>query len=188
LQAATSVLAALYQERKRLAKRKSKSPGIGSAKLNVGLISGGINTNVVPDRVTMRLDRRLIPEENGVRVERELIALIKRAAKGKGISVECRRVILAEPLKPVRDVERLVEPLRRHARRVFKTVIPVKGVPLYTDARHYAAHGIPTVLYGAGPRSILEANAHGANEHVKLSDLKAATRVVEAALRDILSK
>jgi acetylornithine deacetylase/succinyl-diaminopimelate desuccinylase family protein len=188
LQAANAVLTALYTERKRLAKRKSDVAGIGAAKLNVGLISGGINTNVVPDRVTMRIDRRLIPEENGGKVERELIALVKRGAKGKGIAVECRRIILAEPLKPVKGVDRLVEPLRRHARRIFKTAIPVKGVPLYTDARHYAAHGIPTVLYGAGPRSILEANAHGANEHVKLSDLKAATRVIEAALRDILSK
>jgi acetylornithine deacetylase/succinyl-diaminopimelate desuccinylase family protein len=188
LHATTSVLNAIYRERARLAKRKSKSPGIGSAKINVGLISGGINTNVVPDRIVMRIDRRLIPEENGAKVEKELIALIKRAAKARDIAVECRRVILAEPLKPVKGTERLVEPLRRHARRVLKTAIAVKGVPLYTDARHYAAHGIPTVLYGAGPRTILEANAHGANEHIKLSDLKAATRVIEATLRDLLSK
>ena len=191
LQAGTLVLAALYKERRRLSKRKSKSPGIGSAKLTVGLISGGINTNVVPDRIVMRLDRRLIPEENGAKVEKALIALIKRAAKArgvaKGISVECRRVILAEPLKPIAGIEMLVEPLRRHARRVLKTPIPAKGVPLYTDARHYSARGIPTVLYGAGPRSILEANAHGANEHIKLSDLEAATRIVEATLRDVLA-
>jgi acetylornithine deacetylase/succinyl-diaminopimelate desuccinylase family protein len=188
LESAAGVLTALYAERRRLAKRKSKSPGIGSAKLTVGLISGGINTNVVPDRIVMRLDRRLIPEENGRQVEKALIALIKRAAKGKGISVECRRIILAEPLKPVKGIERLVEPLRRHAKRQFKTSIPVKGVPLYTDARHYSARGIPTVLYGAGPRTILEANAHAANEHIKLSDLKAATQVIEATLRDVLLK
>jgi succinyl-diaminopimelate desuccinylase len=188
LQAATSVLYAIYKERKRLAKRKSRSVGIGSAKINVGLISGGINTNVVPDRITMRIDRRLIPEENGAKVEKDLITLIKRAAKGKGISVDCKRIILAEPLKPVAGVDRLVEPLRRHAKRELKTAIPVKGVPLYTDARHYSAAGIPTVLYGAGPRTILDANAHGANEHIRLSDLKAATRVIEATLRDILSK
>ena len=78
------MLAALYQERKRLAKRKSKQPGIGTPKLTVGLISGGINTNVVPDRIVMRLDRRLIPEENGAKVEKALIALIKRAAKRQG--------------------------------------------------------------------------------------------------------
>ena len=135
----------------------------------------------------MRLDRRLIPEENGARVERELIALIKRAGKRKGITVSCRRVMLAEPLKPVKGIDALVEPLQRHARRELKTKIPVKGVPLYTDARHYSARGIPTVLYGAGPRSILDANAHGADEHIRLSDLRAATRVIAATLRDVLS-
>jgi succinyl-diaminopimelate desuccinylase len=188
LEAATGVLAAFYKERKRLSKRKSKSPGIGSAKLTVGQIAGGFATNVVPDVVTMRLDRRLIPEEDGLKVEKALVALIKRAAKGKGISVECKRIILAEPLRPIAGVEKLVEPIRRYAKRELKVNIPVKGVPLYTDARHYSTAGIPTVLYGAGPRSILEANAHAANEHVKLSDLKAATRIVAATLRDILSK
>jgi acetylornithine deacetylase/succinyl-diaminopimelate desuccinylase family protein len=187
LEAATTVLNALYAERRRLAKRKSKLAGIGSPKLTVGLISGGINTNVVPDRIVMRLDRRLIPEEDGGKVETALTALIKRAAKGRGISIECRRLILADPLKPIAGVERLVEPLQRHARRALKTTIPMKGVPLYTDARHYSARGIPTVLYGAGPRTILEANAHGADEHIKLSDLKAATRVIEATLRDLLA-
>ena len=185
LEAATGVLAALYQGAPTAGDAKSRrSPGIGTPKLTVGLISGGVNTNVVPDVVTLRLDRRLIPEENGTKVEKDLIALIKRAAKRKGISVECRRIILAEPLRPVAGVERLVEPLRRHAQRELKDAIPVKGVPLYTDARHYSAAGIPTVLYGAGPRSILEANAHGADEHVILSDLKAATKIVEATLRD----
>jgi succinyl-diaminopimelate desuccinylase len=188
LQAASGALDAIYRERKRLAKRKSKWPGIGSAKINVGLISGGFATNVVPDRVTMRIDRRLIPEENGLNVEKELVALIKRAAKGKGISVECKRIILAEPLKPAKGIERLTGPLRSHARRILKTAIPEKGVPLYTDARHYSTRGIPTVLYGAGPRSILEANAHAANEHVKLSDLKAATQIIEATLRDLLAE
>jgi len=115
-----------------------------------------------------------------------LVALIKRAAKGEGISVECKRVILAEPLKPITSVEPPVEPLQRHARRELKTRIPVKGVPLYTDARHCSAHGVPTVLYGAGPRSSLKANAHGADDHVTLTDLKTATRVIEATLRDVL--
>jgi acetylornithine deacetylase/succinyl-diaminopimelate desuccinylase-like protein len=186
LEAANRILSAIYKERKRLNRTKSKSPGIGSPKITVGLISGGINTNVVPDAITMRVDRRLIPEEKGGKVERELIALVKRAGKGSGIKVECRRIILAEPLKPRPGVKRIVETLQRHARRELKVAIKETGVPLYTDARHYSAAGIPTVLYGAGPRSILEANAHSADEHIKLSDLKAATKVVEATLRDLL--
>lgn len=187
LEAANAILTALYAERKKLAKRKSKSPGIGSPKLTVGLISGGINTNVVPDRIVMRLDRRLIPEENGAKVEAALKALIARAGRRKGIEVEIRRIILAEPLRTLKGIERMVEPLQRHARAVLGVRIRPTGVPLYTDARHYAAAGIPTVLYGAGPRSIVEANAHGADEHVKLSDLKAATRIVAATLRELLA-
>lgn len=186
LEAANKILTALYAERKKLARIKSKSPGIGSPKITVGLISGGINTNVVPDQVTMRVDRRLIPEEKGAKVEKDLIALVKRAAKIKSIKVACRRVILAEPLKSRPGVKKLVDIIQRHAKRELKTVVRETGVPLYTDARHYSAYGIPTVLYGAGPRSILEANAHGANEHIKLSDLKAATKVIEASLRDLL--
>lgn len=186
LEAANAILTALYAERKKLARAKSKTPGLGSPKLTVGQISGGFATNVVPDRVTLRLDRRLIPEEKGTAVEKKLIALIRKAGKRKGIAVDVRRIILADPLKPVKGVDRLVDALVKHAKRELKARIEVKGVPLYTDARHYSARGIPTVLYGAGPRSILEANAHNANEHVKLSDLKAATKVIEATLRDLL--
>ena len=73
-----------------------------------------------------------------------------------------------------------------NAERELKTEIGVKAVPLYTDARLYAEQGIPTVLYGAGPRTLLEAKGHAADEHVQLSDLKAATKVVAATLRDLL--
>lgn len=186
LEAANAILTALYGERKRLAKIKSAIPGIGSPKLNVGLISGGINTNVVPDLVVLRLDRRLIPEENGRKVERELIALIRKAGGRKGIRVEVKRILLAEPLKPIKGTDRLVEPLQRHATAILKQKVKPTGVPLYTDARHYAARKIPVVLYGAGPRSILEANAHGADEHVRIKDLEAAIHVVSATLGDLL--
>jgi succinyl-diaminopimelate desuccinylase len=58
-------------------------------------------------------------------------------------------------------------------------------VPLYTDARHYAARGIPVVLYGAGPRSILEANAHNADENLRLNDLRAATKIVALVVAEL---
>ena len=54
--------------------RVSQHPGIGHPNLTVGLISGGINTNVVPDKVTIRLDRRIIPEEDPAQVEAHLRA------------------------------------------------------------------------------------------------------------------
>ena len=50
LEAANAILAALYGWRGGLAARTSKIAGIGSPQMTVGLIAGGINTNVVPDR------------------------------------------------------------------------------------------------------------------------------------------
>jgi succinyl-diaminopimelate desuccinylase len=187
LEATWPILKALYEERHRLGATVSAQKGIGSPKLTVGLISGGINTNVVPDRIAMRLDRRLIPEEVGLDVEERLIALVQAAAPATpGLEVECRRIMLAEPLRPLPGVEPMIEAIRRHAGVVLGVAVEPTGVPLYTDARHYAAAGIPTILYGAGPRSILEANAHAADEHLRLSDLKAATEVVALALADLL--
>src|SRR5690606_38223901 len=106
LEAATGVLEALYAERARLASITSAEPGIGGPKLTVGLSSGGINTNVVPDRVVMRVDRRLIPEEDGEAVEASLAALVQKAVEGRpGIEIECRRIMLAEPLRPLPGVD-----------------------------------------------------------------------------------
>jgi succinyl-diaminopimelate desuccinylase len=187
LEAATEVLAALYRHRRGYAARRSRVEGIDSPTLVVGLIEGGINTNVVPDRVVLRLDRRVIPEERAEAAEQEVRDVIA-AAMAAYPQARCaiRRILLALPLAPLPGVERLIEPLVRHGSRIMGAPVKPQGVPLYTDARHYAAAGIPTVLYGAGPRSIGEANAHGADEHLELDDLAKATEVVANLLLDLL--
>jgi len=188
LEAATDVLTALYGYRSELANRHSQVPGIDTATLNVGLISGGINTNVVPDRVTLRLDRRIIPEEDVAEAEAELRALIAASVAGRnGISVDVRRVLLAQPLVQLPGATPLIEALQTYGAMMFETPIAVGGVPLYTDARHYSNAGIPTVLYGAGPRTLQEANGHGADECLRLRDLQRATVVVALTLADLLS-
>lgn len=188
LEAANGVLSALYAWRKGLAEKVSAFAGIGSPQLTVGLIRGGINTNVVPDRITFRLDRRMIPEERPSTVEAELREVIARAAAAfPEARVEVRRILLAEPLQPLPGGARLVDALCRHATRVMGEPVAAKGVPLYTDARLYAARGIPVALYGAGPRTIEEANAHRADERLPLDDLRKATEVVALTLLDLLT-
>jgi acetylornithine deacetylase/succinyl-diaminopimelate desuccinylase-like protein/tRNA(Arg) A34 adenosine deaminase TadA len=187
LAAATAILAALYEERDRLAGQISGTPGIGAPGLTVGLIAGGINTNVVPDEVIFRLDRRITPEESLSAVEAALRALIAGVAVGTGITVSVEAVLRAAPLTPLAGAERLAAAFCRHASAIFGTDVRTAGVPLYTDARHYAAAGIPIILYGAGPRSIEEANAHRANECLRLTDFHAAIRVTAHALSDLLT-
>jgi acetylornithine deacetylase/succinyl-diaminopimelate desuccinylase-like protein len=187
LEAATGILAALYAHRSGLAQIRSATPGIVSPTLNIGLIKGGINTNVVPDQVVFRIDRRMIPEEDTAKVEAELRELIAAAAgRHARIKVDVHRLLLAQALRPQPGTDRIAAVIERHAKAILGVDVPVMGVPLYTDARHYAAAGVPIVLYGAGPRSILEANAHNADENLRLNDLRAATKIVALTVADLL--
>jgi acetylornithine deacetylase/succinyl-diaminopimelate desuccinylase-like protein len=188
LEAATHILSRLYSLRSGFSEQRSSVEGITTPSLVVGLISGGINTNVVPDKIVMRVDRRMIPEENGPEVARDLIAFIEATAREMpGVECHVRQLMLANPLKPLDGQERLAGALQRHASELTGEAVPTHGVPLYTDARHYSNAGIPTVLYGAGPRTMLEANAHRADEKLKIDDLVLATNVVTLALYDMLT-
>jgi len=188
LEAATSLLTSLYALREGYKATRSQVPGITHPTLVVGLIEGGINTNVVPDLVTFRVDRRIIPEEQPETVERELIAQIEAAAaKLPGITAKIRRILLARPLQPLPGQEKLVAALQRNAQIILGEAIPADGVPIYTDARLYSGAGIPSVLYGAGPRTLLEANGHRADENLVLEDLLKATKVVALTLADLMS-
>jgi succinyl-diaminopimelate desuccinylase len=188
IRAATAVLAELYAAAEALPRTRSSTPGITHPTFNVGRIEGGMHTNVVPEVASFRIDRRIIPEESPVEVETALRNAIETAArKHSGIRLEMRRLLLADPLRPLAGQERLVDALQRHGQRVFGEPIPAAGVPLYTDARHYAAAGVPVVLYGAGPRTIEDSNAKRADENLVLEDLRRATRVVACALADLLA-
>jgi succinyl-diaminopimelate desuccinylase len=188
LAASVAILQALYAQRERYATRRSAVEGIDTPTINVGRIDGGTNTNVVPAKVVLKLDRRMIPEEDPAEVEAELRNAIERAVQGiAGIRVDIRRLLLARALSPRPGHERLVSLLQKHALRVLGERIPATATPLYTDARLYGEAGIPIVLYGAGPRSILEANAKRADENIDLEDLRRATKVVAATLYDVLA-
>ncbi len=188
LQAATAILNSLYAHNERNRSVRSQVPGIEHPYLNVGRIEGGTNTNVVPGKVVLKLDRRMIPEEKPAEVEAEVRRLIEEAVRTvPGASVDIRRLLLAESWNPGAGNAPLVEALQRHGEAVFGCPIPTRGTPLYTDVRLYGAHGIPAAIYGAGPRTVLESNAKRADEHVVLSDVAGATRVVARTLLDLLT-
>lgn len=187
LEGATRILTALYAYRDTLQDKVSDVPGIGTPQLTVGLISGGINTNVVPDRVTFRLDRRIVPGEKPEAVEAEVRAVIAGALAGSKAKAEVRRILIARPLVPGEGAKALAAVICRNASAVIGEEVKETGVPLYTDARLYAEAGVPVVLYGAGPHTIEEANGHRADENLLLSDLDTATLVIALTLRDLMS-
>jgi acetylornithine deacetylase/succinyl-diaminopimelate desuccinylase-like protein len=189
LQGAVAILNALYAENVRYRSITSSVEGITHPYLNVGRIEGGTNTNVVPGKVVLRLDRRMIPEEDPTEVEASVRSVIERAAaQTPGLRVEIRRLLLARALKPLPGNRALVDALRHHAAAVFDEDVPECGTPLYTDVRLYGEAGVPAAIYGAGPRTVLESNAKRADEHLVLDDLRGATKVIARTLHDLLAQ
>jgi succinyl-diaminopimelate desuccinylase len=188
LQGAVHILNALYAQNTLYQQVTSQVEGIKHPYLNVGRIEGGTNTNVVPGKVMFKLDRRMIPEENPAEVEASIRKVIAdAAAECKGITVDIKRLLLANSMRPLPGNKPLVEAIQKHGEALFGRKIPAMGTPLYTDVRLYAEAGIPGVIYGAGPRTVLESHAKRADERLDLEDLRRATKVIARTLRDLLA-
>ena len=188
LQAAVQILNALYAQNTLYKQVCSAVEGITHPYLNVGMIEGGTNTNVIPGRVTFKLDRRMIPEENPADVEATLRRVIADAAATvPGVTVEVKRMLLANAMKPLAGNQPLVDAIQNHGQAVFGEPIPALGTPLYTDVRLFCEAGIPGVIYGAGPRTVLESHAKRADERLDLEDLRRATKVIARSLSDLLA-
>jgi succinyl-diaminopimelate desuccinylase len=194
LQGANHILNALYALNSDYLKVRSQVEGITHPYLNVGLIQGGTNTNVIPGKVVLKIDRRMIPEEDPTQVEADLRRTIEQAASsfkpprgGHQIRVDIRRMLLARAMVPLPGNRPLVQALQKHGQAVFGEPIAAIGTPLYTDVRLYVERGIPGVIYGAGPRTVLESHAKRSDERVQLEDLRRATQVVARTLLDLLS-
>jgi len=192
LQGTVKILQALYAQNETYKTITSEAPGITHPYLNVGVIAGGTNTNVVPGSVTFKLDRRMIPEENPVEVEADIRRVIADAvaslpASLSDITVDIKRMLLANAMQPLPGNAPLVAALQQHGEALFGQAIPAMGTPLYTDVRLYAEAGIPGVIYGAGPASVLESHAKRSDERLNLQDLRRATKVIARTLHDLLA-
>ena len=195
LQAAVHILNHLYAQNKLYQAITSNVEGIKHPYLNVGRIEGGTNTNVVPGTVIFKLDRRMIPEENPQEVEANIRQVIAQAvvdfnqgrASNSQVSIDIKRLLMAHAMKPLAGNAPLVNAIQNHGSQIFGEPIPAMGTPLYTDVRLYVEKGIPGVIYGAGPRTVLESHAKRADERLNLEDLRKATKVISRTLLDLLS-
>jgi len=188
LQGANKILNALYAQNLLYQQVTSAVEGITHPYLNIGRIEGGTNTNVVPGKVVFKLDRRMIPEENPVEVEAKIRQVITdAAAESAGITVDIKRLLLARSMQPLPGNKPLVDAIQKHGAAIFGEPIKAMGTPLYTDVRLYAEAGIPGVIYGAGPRTVLESHAKRSDERLVLEDLRRATKVIARTLVDLLA-
>jgi len=155
---------------------------IPNPSLSVTMIQGGTKVNIIPDRCTFFIDRRMIPGETSESARREIEEVIQQHLTD-GISAEIR--ITHDGWDPyVLDAETpLVKGLSQAIKDVVGEVPKLKGKAGCTDASHFVhkAH-IPSVCFGPG----LEDTAHTANERVALEKVVQAAYVYARAAMILL--
>jgi succinyl-diaminopimelate desuccinylase len=140
--------------------------------MNLGTISGGVKTNVVPDSCEATVDLRTVPGQDHdaiVRAVRDRAAEIESATPGLRLEVNT-----GIPMLPLETP--VGHPLIRHAAEavagVLGTAPRVRGATYYTDGGMWVGRDIPMVIFGPGDDGL----AHQPNERVPVEHLALATR------------
>lgn len=153
--------------------RRVKHPLLGRATVNVGSIAGGRQPNIVPDRCTITVDRRILPHETDGQAMREITALLRshhlRAEMRPTQSAACY---------PLETDERL--PLVRQFLHLLRQKRPA-GVHFFSDGGVLAHGGIPSVLFGPGDI----AQAHTPDEWVPVQHLNRGKNLLVRFLRSL---
>jgi acetylornithine deacetylase len=139
--------------------RKQRHPLLGTGTVSVGMISGGTQPNIVPDRCIITIDRRTLPGETEAGVRREISAWLR----AKRLSAKISSTKLA-PCLPLETSPKL--PLVRQLLRSIGQARPA-GVDFFCDAAVLSEGGIPGVVFGPGDI----AQAHTADEWISLDSL-----------------
>jgi acetylornithine deacetylase len=166
------VLQVLEQYAGEVVPHLASHPLCGHPTLSVGLISGGISVNTVPDRATIEIDRRVLPGEDPQAAFQHCLDYINtRIPAGTPVAHD-KPFMLTRGLADDGNSE-LAERLGSVAREHGSPGQAV-GVPYGTDAPHFAATGCPTVVFGPGDI----AQAHTRDEWVEVAQLQSAAEIL----------
>ncbi len=140
---------------------------------NVGVISGGIIRNGVPDTCSFLAECRSADHEKAVNLCKEMTGILRREIEAAGATAEieademCRAVQIPEDSWSVRVAKQALATVGIDAQAAFMTG--------FTDASIYNNRGIEMAVIGIGAQ-----NEHSTDECIKVADMeKAVTVLVE---------
>jgi acetylornithine deacetylase len=158
-------------------------PLLGPATASVGTIVGGEQINLVPDRCTIAIDRRMLPGETPDRIldeYRSLARKIERDCPGAHLEIESPMLVdmgldtdLNSPL-----VQTTAAVLTRFAGEASPM-----GAPFGSDASTLQRAGIASIVLGPGSID----QAHTADEHVELAQVRQAQEIYRAIIQEFMA-
>ena len=143
---------------------------------NIGVISGGTATNIVPDLVSLRGEARSRQEAKLDQQTRRMVAALEEraAAHGATAEIDVRRAYSAFTLTEDDAVVGLVSDAMRTV-GVEPLLLPSGGG---SDANVLNAGGVPTVQISTGMEAV-----HTCDEHIAVADMAQAAEIVGACVR-----
>ncbi|MBQ9337464.1 MAG: M20/M25/M40 family metallo-hydrolase [Lentisphaeria bacterium] len=156
------LIAATERKSEELMRSGRKHPLLGTATLNLGVLTGGSQVNSVPDSCSFLLDRRVLPGETVEAVCKEIRAIYDPL----DIPYE-----MSEPFFVTMPFEEpagsklpgfVLDRIRKHVPGA-KT----RGVMYSAETSSTAACGIPSVLFGPGSID----SAHSPDEHIEPGEI-----------------
>jgi len=152
---------------------KIKDKLLGKPTINIGKISGGLATNIVPDKCLVSLDYRLVPPQ----IPKEIFKDIKKIAKSQGCSAKLNSGYSPHKISKKERIVLIVAKILKDMGMNFK----ITTAPYYTEAEILTNIGkIPCIILGPGRFSQL----HKADEFIEISQLKKAVKVYKKILEN----
>lgn len=158
---------------------RGRKVGEQQSTMNIGIFRGGENTNVVPERARVEIDRRLLPEEKVEEAFAEIEALVKAHPEAEHLS--CRLLTGTNGFRAPHEGPLVTS--------LCAAIGQVTGAPARflkdtgaSDGRYFADDGIEIVNFGPGAGW----QGHRANEYVPLDELVTSTAILEGMVERLL--
>ncbi|MCG8401745.1 MAG: M20/M25/M40 family metallo-hydrolase [Firmicutes bacterium] len=152
----------------------------GETTANIGLISGGVAINVVPDRVALQGETRSLREEKRVRQTQSMREALERAAResGAGLKLDVETIY---PSMHVPENSAVVELAVRAARKIGLSPV-IRSTGGGSDTHIFNHGGIPSLNLGIAMQKV-----HTTEEFIRVEDLATAASYVLAIIQEAAS-
>lgn len=149
---------------------------------SVNMISGGVKANVVPDKASIFIDRRIVPGEDPDECRAEILAIAQQAIQNvPGCTVELGSMRFGKLASEAPLDDPLVVSMLGANERLGLNTEPT-GFSMGTDGRFWQAKGVPTIIYGPGDPGL----AHIPDEWVGIDEIMDAARAYAVAMVRLL--
>jgi acetylornithine deacetylase/succinyl-diaminopimelate desuccinylase family protein len=138
---------------------------LGTGSLHASTIAGGREWSSYPDQCHLQLERRTVPGESAVTLERELKGLVDALCRDDNELEASMNLLFSRPPYELPADHELPRGLQAAAKAAGAPASTI-GMSFWTDAAILGGAGIPSVLFGPGG-----AGLHSLDEYVNVNDV-----------------